>query len=132
MLRRFYALWIVLLVPALLVAGDARASSTLRCEFSGMALAACCCPEARADADGTPVLARACCCAFEHADIDLPVGAPLALESWVPSTLAPVPRLSVPRASSAIATRARPRQRRLEAYARAGPSLVIVHRRLLL
>jgi hypothetical protein len=120
-----------------LSAGEfARGSELLRCELSGLVLSDCCCPSADHDGSAPPSLSQACCCKLEKqasttspsdsATRSMPEG-PRVLVSVIHKTAlsATSPRQAQPDAQHGGFSR-------YTAPPRAGPPLVIAHRRLLI
>jgi hypothetical protein len=123
---------LVLFVP-LLLAGSGPAGALYACAAMGTVQAVCCCPELAGE-PGPPRLSRACCCeritmagALPGASLPSEWSAPLAVTLW--RWLEPQ-KLSRPaQLAHAVATQA---ARIRTAQPRAGPSVVILHRRLLI
>jgi hypothetical protein len=123
---------LVLFVP-LLLAGSGPAGVLYACAAMGSVQAACCCPE-HADEPSPARVSRACCCeritlagTLPGASLPSEWSAPLAVALWRWHEPA---KLSRPEPlAHAAATRA---ARLRTAEPRAGPSAVILHRRLLI
>lgn len=125
------ALALLLLFPALVLGGRVSAEALFRCEITQTVHASCCCP-AGAGTRG-PALSRACCCERVEADVSLPAGslhmdghfAPaehvaavvLAMGFWLPWV---------------VSSQEPPAWTPERTQARAGPSLVVLHRRFLI
>ncbi len=113
----------------------ARSLALFRCVYTDVALTSCCC-RGHESAGEAAELARGSCCEAEPVDASLPAGSPgperVAASIEAPplsalsalSALLPAPRIAY--APPAL------RPLRHAVQTRAGPSLIIVHRRLLL
>jgi hypothetical protein len=118
----------------LLMAGtEARSFALFRCALTGAALSTCCCPAE--EVQESAAISRACCCGVEQVEASLPTGftAPetFAHLSYAPQAWRPTPVVPTGRA---VAVR-EPQSAGMRRYAertRAGPSLIIVNRRLLI
>jgi hypothetical protein len=126
------ALFVVLIVPTLLLGGSARAQALFKCEYTKVVYTACCCPSTQ---ETGPALDRACCCEHIEAQGALPLGSVRGDATPAPVYLAPV------RISGLHLEPAPPLHRRdpppmaskpLPVLARAGPSLIVMHRRFLI
>lgn len=108
-------------------------ASVFRCAYTDLVMSACCCPSAEQPVE--PTLSRGSCCKVEHVSSALPsanvdaIKLRLGLQRWVaaPVDLAPPPLASV---VASVPTHAS--TFRYSAPPRAGPSLTIVYRRLLI
>jgi hypothetical protein len=127
------ALFLLLFVP-LLLAGRGPASTLYACAAMGSVQAACCCPELAAES-GPAQLARSCCCervtlasVLPSASLRAEWPAPIATElvRWFAPDKIEHARLSGHVAAASGVARAR------TVESRAGPSVVILHRRLLI
>jgi hypothetical protein len=121
------------MVVLLIVGTQARSFALFRCELTGVALTACCCPGE--EGQESAAISRACCCSVEHFEARLPTGStapqtvahlPYAPQSWQLMPLVPELRAAVMRQPQSAG------MRRYAERTRAGPSLTIVHRRLLI
>jgi hypothetical protein len=133
LLARGLALFMLTLLSA---AQPAQSFALFRCVYTGTALGTCCCPGADSvHEDPASTLSKASCCSVEHIASSLPAG---AIESHkLAPALAPHVRLlpALYPASEAFAqTRAPIAMKRLRSAdpPRAGPPLIIAHRRLLI
>jgi hypothetical protein len=127
------ALFVFLFVP-LLLAGRGPASTLYACAAMGSVQAECCCPELAAES-GPAQLARSCCCervtlasVLPSASLRAEWPAPVAAElvRWLAPDKLEHARLPVQVAGGTGMARAR------TVESRAGPSVVILHRRLLI
>lgn len=124
-------------VLLLLLATQARAFALFRCEYTGTARTACCCPsEAATQAPTTSVLSKACCCHVERVEASLPpsAAAPHQLAHLAPPHAILLAAPSVRPAATAITPLHDAEPSRYVERTRAGPKtpLIIVHRRLLI
>lgn len=127
--RAFAAVMVVLIVAGT----QARSFALFRCELTGTALSTCCCPGE--EEHESPAISRACCCSMEQVDASVPTGS-TAPETFANLSYAPQAWLATPvvPAWRPVAVR-EPQSAGMRRYAqrtRAGPSLVIVNRRLLI
>lgn len=127
----------LVLVPALLAAGmPAQSFALFRCQLTGAVLGSCCCAGDEASHDDAPVSSYAPddCCDVERVDASLPAGVvstgELAHADFVMLRLE-APAAAPPRALSVASERSASRAREPQ-RSRAGPSLIIAHRRLLI
>lgn len=129
-------LWVFALLPVLLAVGSpAQSWALFRCQYTGAVLSSCCCSDDDFGARERPAsVSRAHCCRVERVEASLPSGVatpekldppPLAWRPW------PLPSLPAPSVVRVASWRP-PRPFRFGGPTRAGPSLNIVHRRLLL
>jgi hypothetical protein len=127
----------VLFMLALLVAAQpAQSFALFRCVYTGTALESCCCPGADPiHDDATEKLSKTSCCSVEHIDGSLPAGATEShkLVSAALPQVRPLPALH-PASEALFQTRAPIATKRLglAEQPRAGPPLIIAHRRLLI
>ncbi|HKO93681.1 MAG TPA: hypothetical protein VJU61_21155 [Polyangiaceae bacterium] len=123
------------MVVLLVLATEAHSFALFRCKFTGLARTACCCPGSE-EVEDSATISRACCCSVEQVDASMPAGAQgpqspaqhvvAAPALWLPELRLPTVRmLSLQPPPSAG-------MRRYAERTRAGPSLIIVHRRLLI
>jgi hypothetical protein len=122
-----------LLVLLLLAGTQSRSFALFRCGYTGVALTACCCPGAE-EAETTPQISRACCCNVEQVEGSLPTAAQTPQTS-MPLATAPLCLPEIRRsAGRVVIVEPLPStgMRRYAERTRAGPSLTIVHRRLLI
>jgi hypothetical protein len=115
------------------IGAPVRSFALFRCAYTGQARTVCCCP-AHEQMEGA-TLSQSCCCSVEQVDASLPAGTiahdKLASFASAPPALPPAPPLSLRALRVADAPPAlRPLRHALET--RAGPPLIIMHRRLLL
>jgi hypothetical protein len=120
----------------LLVSAQAPGSSfaLFRCAYTGVVLTSCCCAASELPDSTAPVLSKRDCCAVQHIDTSLPAGArSVQTISFAPSTpCLLLPPLRAPRSYLGVVALATTRPTRQRERSRAGPSLTIVNRRLLL
>ena len=127
----------LVLLPGLLAAGaPAQSLELVRCQFTGALIERCCCTAADV-ADDTSVASYAPddCCELERVEASLPTGvtspSELSAAGCVLTRVSVVLTPRALRASRLVATRAEARDREPQ-RSRAGPSLIIVQRRLLI
>lgn len=127
--RAFAAVMVVLLVAGT----QARSFALFRCELTDTALSTCCCPGAEEQESAS--ISRACCCSVEQVEASLPTGSPapekFADVSYVPHAWQPTPVVPTWRAV-AVRQHQSAGMNRYAERTRAGPSLIIVNRRLLI
>lgn len=123
------------MVVLLVLATEAHSFALFRCEFTGVARTACCCCPGTEEAEDNATISRACCCSVEQVDASMPTGTQgpqsptqhvAAPALWMPELRLPAVHVLPPQPPPSAG------MRRYAERTRAGPSLIIVHRRLLI
>lgn len=121
------------LLPALFLGSSSGTEALFRCRATQLVETSCCCPNS--DILGTAEISPSCCCERVQLDSALPTGALHGDGHPVAEGFGPVVRRATARELFAVAEAPPqdPRGLALErGRARAGPSLVILHRRFLI
>jgi len=121
------------LLPVLFLGSSPSAQALLHCRVTQVVHTSCCCPSG--DMPSAPAMSPSCCCDRVQIDATVPAGSLQSEAHHALANLGPVARLGLSFGAYALSATPRPDPKgRLteQTRARAGPSLIVLHRRFLI